>query len=536
MYFKKISLFLLLIIFSISYNKNLSAQELNEFEKKGGELHLVVNNVSTFKVNELSKVAISNPKIVDVVSASLTELTLEPKMKGTTQITYIDREGEHKVYVRVLERDLEALKRGVDKIIKDIGFKEINTEINYEAQKIYLLGEVLSETDKERLKNALYPLQNDIIDMVVTHDQKIAVEIDVEAVELSKSDVDHLGIKWNLYPFTTVTEYPFSGTPNPDKMAHVSRRLAEGFRIGYTSRAGENNEGIKADINLLVQKGKAKVLSRPKLVCLSGKEAEFLVGGEIPIVTISTSGEGGTQSPNVEYKPYGITLKIKPKIRQNNEIELEVFTEVKDIDETRGVSTDVVEAPAFTTRNAQTNLYLKENEIVFLAGLISNKQRATTQGVPFLSKVPLVGWFFKNKDTTDDQIELIISLTPRIIQISSGEMLGMSQQEEVKAQTMLKPEPDPVLEYARRVQEIISGVIKLAPEDEDARLVITLVIASDGTVKKAVLKEASGIKDIDDTVMYAVNNKSLFPAFPPQLRQNEISLNIPIIFKKTNQS
>jgi len=542
---KLVFVLLLIFMFGAPY-KNSFAQSLNEVESKGEELHLVTGNVVTFKVNELSKIAIGNPKIVDAISMSLEELALEPKMRGTTQLIYVDKEGEHKIFVRVLERDLDALKRGVDEIIRNTGLKGISSNINYEAQKVYITGDILNETERKRVIEALRPMSIDIIDMMVSQEQKIPIEIDVEVVEMNKNDVDDLGVKWALNPFTTITETPFKGGPIPPGMDSVARRVTEGFRIGYTSRnAADGGSGMKADINLLVQKGKAKILSRPKLVCLSGKEAEFLVGGEVPIVTITTNSDG-TQTPNVEYKKYGVSLSIKPLIRENGEIELVVNTDVTDIDEVRSVSIPkVVEAPAFTTRNAKTELYLKDNETVFLAGLISKKQLITTQGMPFLGKVPILGWLFKNKNATDDQIELLISLTPHIKKLSYQQVpeesrITYAPVEPTAAvlpqdKVSLAAESLALREYGLFVQRAVADAIGVPQKGLDAKLVVALSVASDGSLKNVALKEASGDKAFDDAVIEAVKKRSPFPAFPPQLKQEEISLDIPIVFEKSRQ-
>jgi len=307
---------------------------------------------------------------------------------------------------------------------------------------------------------------------------------------------------------------------------------------------------MRADINLLVQKGKAKILSRPKLVCLSGKAAQFLVGGEVPVVTISKSAEGST-SPNVDYKKYGISLNIKPRIRENGEIELVVYTEVKDIDQVRSIDIpNTVVAPAFTTRNAETELYLKDNETVFLAGLISSKKQTTTQGMPFLGKIPLLSWFFKNKDETNDQIELLISLTPHIKGLSdqntyekaSGAdeatqaLPGTVKKSDTPATAVFSSDESLALqEYGQLIQRSIVDTIVLPKEGINAKLILALSVTSGGLVKDVVLKETSGDKIIDDAVIEAVKRQSPFPVFPPQLKQKEILLDIPIVFEKSRQ-
>ncbi|MDD5236325.1 MAG: TonB family protein [Candidatus Omnitrophica bacterium] len=543
---KALSIFFIsaLIFFAASGAKLFSLESLSNMSD-GQEIRMVLGNVVRFKIDGITKIVISNPKIADVVNVNLNELTIEPKAVGTTEFVYIDAKGEHRLFIRVLQRDLEALKRGVDAVIQATDVQGVSSQINYEAQKVYLTGEILNEVDRKRILTALGPLSTDVVDLMVTEEQKIPIEVDVEAVEMDKNDVDDIGVKWTLEPFATIQETPFSGAPV--NMKSLGTRLGQGLKVGYTNRTA----GIKADINLLVQRGKAKILSRPKLVCLSGKEAQFMVGGEIPVVTVTVNGGGGSSgstTPNVEYKKYGVSLNIKPRIRESGEIELVVNTEVTDIDKTRSISTTTVVAPAFTTRTAQTELYLKDNETVFLAGLISNKKETTTQYPPILGKIPGVSLFFRNKDETNDQIELLISLTPRIKKLSTQETFYQSNEMTPPVRQIVKAADNAISEpvslpaqslalqeYGALIQRAIVDTIVVPKEGLDAKLVVALSIEPDGSIKNIALKEASGNKAVDDAVIEAVKRQSPFPAFPPQLKQEEISLDIPIVFEKSRQ-
>ena len=185
--------------------------------------------------------------------------------------------------------------------------------------------------------------------------------------------------------------------------------IGDFFKIGDFRRTS----ALIATVNALLEEGMGRVLSQPKLVVLSGEEANFLVGGEIPIRTTTSSGTS-TQE-NVEFKEYGIGMSITPTIRKNK-IDLQINLEVSDVDNANAVGDDV----AFVTRSASTQLFLDDGQTIVLAGLIQQRTGETVKKVPFLGNIPIVGLVFRSRSTPtpDSDLELVISLTP--YRIDSG--------------------------------------------------------------------------------------------------------------------
>lgn len=163
---------------------------------------------------------------------------------------------------------------------------------------------------------------------------------------------------------------------------------------------------LSAKLKLLQESGSAQVLSNPKLVTKSGSKARFLVGGEFPI---SVSGVSGG---NVEWKEYGIITEILPKIVSEDKIDLVIETELSRLDWSNAVQG----FPNIAKRQAKSNVILKNQQTVIIAGLIENYKDKNVSGVPILSDIPVLGTLFKTTKTVDNKTNVLIFVTPKIIE------------------------------------------------------------------------------------------------------------------------
>src|SRR3989338_1604597 len=214
----------------------------------------------------------------------------------------------------------------------------------------------------------------------------------MQIFEISRDDIKKLGLN---YTDSTVL------TDNANK---AMNKITDMFATSKWSRAA-----LDVTINHLVSVGKLRVLSRPKLVCLSGKEAEFLVGGQVPIVTTTTTTTSTTG--NVQFKDYGIQLKIKPVVKNDENIFVSINTEISEVDKENFASN----VPSFLTRNTKTELYLKNEQSLVISGLIKNRESDVVEKFPGMVDLPILGMLFRSKNFKQNQTELVILLTPTIV-------------------------------------------------------------------------------------------------------------------------
>jgi general secretion pathway protein D len=171
------------------------------------------------------------------------------------------------------------------------------------------------------------------------------------------------------------------------------------------------------------------VLSTPNILTSDNKEAEIIVGSNVPFQGSSTISSG-LSTTSIERKDVGITLKIKPQISEGDYIRLDLSQEISAIGATITVgngSTDRIT----TKRSAKTSIVVKDNETVVIGGLIQDQDEDVVTKVPFLGDIPGLGWLFKTKSKTKTKTNLMILLTPRIVK-DNADLAAISDSQRAK--------------------------------------------------------------------------------------------------------
>jgi pilus assembly protein CpaC len=172
--------------------------------------------------------------------------------------------------------------------------------------------------------------------------------------------------------------------------------------------------GLAVDvlIQALESKGMVRTLAEPNVVAISGQQASFLAGGEIPI-----PGPDGSTI----FKPYGVNLLFTPTVIDDNHISLSLTTEVSALDK----SVEVNGIMGFKTRNTTTTVEMRDGQSFAIAGLLQDDFGDSVEQVPWLGDVPILGALFRSTDFVRRQSELVIIITPHLVKPVSGEALSM---------------------------------------------------------------------------------------------------------------
>lgn len=164
-------------------------------------------------------------------------------------------------------------------------------------------------------------------------------------------------------------------------------------------------------LNMLESQGLGKILASPTILCRSGKNAEFIAGGEFPIKIINT------QMQDVIWKRYGIILKISPIADFSGKMSVMIDTEVSSIDPSRTVD----QIPALFTNRLQSHFDLSQSRVIALSGLIKSEQGQASQGFPGLSRIPILGSLFSSQEFKENRTELVIFVKPEVVSPGSLE-------------------------------------------------------------------------------------------------------------------
>lgn len=232
------------------------------------------------------------------------------------------------------------------------------------------------------------------------------VQTDIRFVEVSRTKLKEataslIGTRGNFLFGSPGTLPPIDGVPQP--------RLPVDNSLFNFSWVGGKTMAI---INALETSGFAYTLARPSLVALNGQSASFLAGGEIPIPVPSS----GSDSVSIEYKEFGIRLTLTPTIIGRDRIALKVAPEVSELDFANAVNIAGTTVPALTIRRTDTSVSLGDGESFVISGLISTTNSSQVNKFPGLGDIPILGAFFKGSQIKREERELLMIVTPHLVQ------------------------------------------------------------------------------------------------------------------------
>jgi len=168
---------------------------------------------------------------------------------------------------------------------------------------------------------------------------------------------------------------------------------------------GHANSPLNLQIHALEDQGEGRVLASPNLLARSGAEAEFLAGGEFPIRV------SGHRRQDVVWKRYGVLLKIKPIADFAGRMSIGITTEISTIDASRTVDG----IPGLLSHRIESHFDLKESRTIALSGLIRQDSGKSQSGLPGLGRLPILGPLFSSRDFIDERTELVVFVTPEVI-------------------------------------------------------------------------------------------------------------------------
>lgn len=212
------------------------------------------------------------------------------------------------------------------------------------------------------------------------------IRIAVEFVEVSSSAGETLGVRW------------------PDGVALSGSAALTGGANGPAFGYSAHGNAGKASLDFLIKKGLAKILARPELFVRAGEEASFHSGGEFPVAYSSASY--GSFHRRVDWKPYGLSLKVKPRSHDHLHIQSDVQLELSELNHAGGAEG----IPSLTRRKLDTKTSSLDGETVILSGLLRQVEGKTREGVPILSDIPLLGEIFGQRATHSEDTELFMTV------------------------------------------------------------------------------------------------------------------------------
>lgn len=244
------------------------------------------------------------------------------------------------------------------------------------------------------------------------------VLIEARIVEIDTNSERELGVQWGLNYKAPNTLSALGGSSGlgtgtftgdsllVDFPAAINPGSGSGIAFGILNAA--RTFGLDLQLSAVEKTGNGKIISNPRIMTVDNGPAKILQGKSVPIKKLTTEGTIST-----EYKDVTIELNVTPHIAPDNTIVMAIEIKKEDIDPTRP---SVEGAPATDKKEAKTNVIIKNGETVVIGGMYKINTSDADSGVPGLMKIPILGWLFKTEKTSVVTTELLVFITPRIVE------------------------------------------------------------------------------------------------------------------------
>lgn len=372
-----------------------------------------LNESKYMAASGITRLAVGNPAIADVQLLSSGDFLLVGKKAGTTSlIVWSDggRRTEYTVYVA-------GNDRGMASAIQDaIGYPKVHVQMM--KDRVMLRGKVENQYEHDiALKIAgLYTGGDDssVIDLLeMEHPSQIRLEAQI--IEINSDYTKNLGIQyWSQTPGSNSNSGSSSGNSNSGITVGTAGLFYGGEDFSSTRKhggwLGSHVANVNVTLQALINEGKARILSRPSITTMSGKTANILIGGRIPIPV--SDGNGNV---SIDWHEYGVKLNIEPVVDSEDKITSKVHAEVSTLDYSHGVKIDSFSVPGIATREAESEVNVRSGMTMAIGGLINSEDAKIVSKIPLLGDLPIIGRFFRHTSNTRDKREVIILITPTLV-------------------------------------------------------------------------------------------------------------------------
>lgn len=372
-----------------------------------------LNESKYMAASGITRLAVGNPAIADVQLLSSGDFLLVGKKAGTTSlIVWSDggRRTEYTVYVA-------GNDRGMASAIQDaIGYPKVHVQMI--EDRVMLRGKVENQYEHDiALKIAGLYTGGDgsgVIDLLeMEHPSQIRLEAQI--IEINSDYTKNLGIQyWSQTPGASSSSGNSTGNPNNDITVGTAGLFYGGEDFSSSRKhggwLGSHVANVNVTLQALINEGKARILSRPSITTMSGKTANILIGGRIPIPV--SDGNGNV---SIDWHEYGVKLNIEPVVDSEDKITSKVHAEVSTLDYSHGVKIDSFSVPGIATREAESEVNVRSGMTMAIGGLINSEDAKIVSKIPLLGDLPIIGRFFRHTSNTRDKRELIILITPTLV-------------------------------------------------------------------------------------------------------------------------
>jgi pilus assembly protein CpaC len=361
-----------------------------------------------------AELSIANPGIADISTLSDRSIYVLGKVPGRTTLTILGPDGGLFSNVEVqVTPDIAEFRERLRQILPNE-----NIEVRTANDGLVMSGVVSTAARLDAAMELANRYAPERVSNLMTVGGSQQVMLKVRFSEMQRGISKSLGSSMSIgaAPGTNLGTGRETGVPGI--LAGGARPPIQNTQGVLSFRVGGGSITAQVLLEALESQGLSRTLAEPNLTALSGQQASFLAGGEVPV---PVSGPDGV---SVEYRPFGIELAFTPRVLDDKVINLTLNASVSSIDPALGGGTIAgVPASAFRRRSTQTTVELRDGESFAIAGLLQDDFRSARNGVPWLSDLPILGALFRSSNYERNQTELVIVISAHLVSPTRGEAL-----------------------------------------------------------------------------------------------------------------
>ncbi|HET9167368.1 MAG TPA: pilus assembly protein N-terminal domain-containing protein [Candidatus Angelobacter sp.] len=390
-------------------------------------LHILVGHSVVIRTDaRLRRVLVGNPAVVTTATTAANELVVTAIASGSSSVVLWQEDNKSRILEVFGDLDVSLLREAVAR-----GFPNEQIQVEAEENRIVLTGTATAVPVADQIAKMAVPFSKEIVNSIriALPGRQKQILLKVKFAQVDRAKMSSYG--FNLFSTGAANTIGVIGTQQfgPPQLVKNDNSGGTGSGTGVpTSTIGLsdllNIFIFRPDINLgatikdLQQRNLLQILAEPNLLAANGEAAKFLAGGEMPYPVVS--GVAGANTVSVQFKPFGVKLEFTGLIQDDNTIRLKVYPEVSSLDFSNAVTVNGFVLPAIATRHAETVVDLRDGQSFGIAGLLDQRTVSQYSKVPGIGDIPILGLLFHSKTVSKTNSELVVIVTPSIVDPASS--------------------------------------------------------------------------------------------------------------------
>lgn len=407
-----------------------TAQQVSPNDNFAGNqvLHILVGHSVVIRTDaRLRRVLVGNPAVVTTSTTAANELVVTAIASGSSSVVLWQEDNKSRILEVFGDLDVSMLREAVAR-----GFPNEQIQVEAEENRIVLTGTATAVPVAEQIAKMAAPFSKEIVNSIriALPGRQKQILLKVKFAQVDRGKLSSYG--FNLFSTGGGNTLGAVGTQQfapPQLVKNDNSGGGAGTGTGVPSSTIGLSDLLnlfifRPDINLgatikdLQQRNLLQILAEPNLLAANGESAKFLAGGELPYPVVS--GVAGANTVSVQFKPFGVKLEFTGTIQEDDTIRLKVFPEVSSLDFGNAVVINGFTLPAIATRHAETVVDLRDGQSFGIAGLLDQRTVSQYSKVPGIGDLPIIGLLFKSKTVNKTNSELVVIVTPTIVDPASG--------------------------------------------------------------------------------------------------------------------